>query len=111
VIVYKEKKETYKKYVEANERTQRYQIFFSMNSKDYAKTFQLKKANMKKIFYLFSEGKKQAKRILKDYNIKNEIFYISRNLTNEQQNISRAMFIIKEKRVVSQYIPDFSFER
>jgi 16S rRNA C1402 (ribose-2'-O) methylase RsmI len=82
-----------------------------MNSKDYAKTFQLKKANMKKIFYLFSEGKKQAKRILKDYNIKNEIFYISRNLTNEQQNISRAMFIIKEKRVVSQYIPDFSFER
>jgi hypothetical protein len=77
----------------------------------YKKIFKLKKLNLSKTFKYLLDLIKEEKRIMKDYKIKHELFFFFKNLTQEEQNIAKAIFIIKDKKVISQFIPDVSHQR
>jgi hypothetical protein len=111
VIIYKETKKVYEEYLEFSERTQRYKIFHSMNSKDYAKTFQLKTLNMPKLLRRLMVGKRQGDRIYKEHKIKNDLDFMKKNLTYEQQNISKAAFVVENRKIIAQFTPDDPFDR
>jgi hypothetical protein len=48
---------------------------------------------------------------MKEYKIKNEETRMNKNLSKEQLNITRAIFLIDKKKVVSEYRPDVPYER
>ncbi len=55
---------------------------------------------------LLPEGKKHAKRIFKEYKIKNDLALVNKNLSFEQQNILSAVFVVDNCKIVSQFKPD-----
>jgi hypothetical protein len=112
VVIYRENKEQFEEYLETNERTKKYKEFYRMYCKEeYKRKFCLKKMNLGKTLLNLNEGKKISKKLNKEYGIKNDIFTQKKLLKNDDLNLTKAIFIVQNKKIISQYCSDVSYER
>jgi peroxiredoxin len=106
IIIYKEKKEDFEEYLDQDERTQRYKILMTMKNEGYWKEFGLKRLNTDKI-------KKNQNRILseKERIKQRDITPGKLTISEDLATVAKAIFIIKNERVVSQYLADVPYGR